>query len=213
VSTWCWTGGSRNTQKEHKWQQIVHCWPQNCRCQWPQGRRRRSTAARLLRLWVRISPGAWISVYCECCVLSGRRLCDKLITRPEESYWLWCVVCDLETPMNEEALVHWGLSRQNLTNRLWIKLYSVLYNQSVARNADNVTIIRFLFPSKGCVWRCARTVCQHITNICVQRNNRSPSSPNLYFSLKLAGLPATVFSRDLTSLAAEALLYSDIFKT
>jgi len=37
-------------------------------------------------------------VCCECCVLSGRGLCDKLITRPEESYRLWCfVVCDLET--------------------------------------------------------------------------------------------------------------------
>ena len=34
----------------------------------------------------------------ECCVLSGRGLCDKLITRPEESYRLWCVVvCDLKT--------------------------------------------------------------------------------------------------------------------
>jgi len=31
-------------------------------------------------------------------VLSGRGLCDELITRPEESYLLWCVVvCDLET--------------------------------------------------------------------------------------------------------------------
>jgi len=30
--------------------------------------------------------------------LSGRGLCDELITRPEESYRLWCVVvCDLET--------------------------------------------------------------------------------------------------------------------
>jgi hypothetical protein len=30
------------------------------------------------------------------CVLSGRCLCDGLITRPEESYRLWCVlVCDL----------------------------------------------------------------------------------------------------------------------
>jgi len=37
-------------------------------------------------------------VCCECCVLSGRVLCDGLITRPEESYRLWCVVvCDLET--------------------------------------------------------------------------------------------------------------------
>ena len=30
-------------------------------------------------------------------MLSGRGLCDELITRPEESYRLWCVVvCDLE---------------------------------------------------------------------------------------------------------------------
>jgi hypothetical protein len=36
--------------------------------------------------------------YCECCVLSGRGLCDELTTRPEESYRLWCVaVCVIET--------------------------------------------------------------------------------------------------------------------
>ena len=69
-----------------------------CRSQRPRGLRRRSTAARLLRLWVRIPPGAWMSVYCECRVLLGRVLCDELITRPEESYRLWCfVVCDQET--------------------------------------------------------------------------------------------------------------------
>jgi len=69
-----------------------------CRSQWPRGLRRRSAAARLLRLWVRIPQGAWMFVCSECFVLSGRRLCDGLITRPEESYRLWCVVvCDLET--------------------------------------------------------------------------------------------------------------------
>jgi hypothetical protein len=37
-------------------------------------------------------------VCCERCVLSGKGLCDELITRPEEYYRLWCVVvCDLET--------------------------------------------------------------------------------------------------------------------
>ena len=62
------------------------------RSQWPHGLRRRTAAARLLRLWVRIPPGAWIFVCCECCVLSGRGLCDVLITRSEQSYRLWCVV-------------------------------------------------------------------------------------------------------------------------
>jgi hypothetical protein len=65
---------------------------------WPRGLRRRSAAARLLRSRVRIPPGAWMSVCCECCVLSGRGLCDELITRPEESYRWWRVVeCDIET--------------------------------------------------------------------------------------------------------------------
>ena len=30
--------------------------------------------------------GAWLFVCCECCVLSGRRRCFSMITRPEESY-------------------------------------------------------------------------------------------------------------------------------
>ena len=55
-------------------------------------------AAHLLRSWVRIPPGAWIFFCCECLVLSGKSVCDELITRPEESYRLCCVVvCDLET--------------------------------------------------------------------------------------------------------------------
>ena len=64
----------------------------NCRFQWPRCLRRKSAATRLLRLRVRIPPGTWMSVSYECCVLSGRGLCDGLISRPEESYWLWCVV-------------------------------------------------------------------------------------------------------------------------
>jgi len=69
-----------------------------CRSQRPRGLRRRCVASRLLRLWVRIPPGVCMFVYCECCVLSGRGLCDELITRTEETYRIWCVVvCDLET--------------------------------------------------------------------------------------------------------------------
>ena len=71
---------------------------QNCWSQWPHGLRRWSVAARLLRSWVRIPVGAWMFVCSECRVLSGRGMCDELITRPEEHHRLWCVVvCDLET--------------------------------------------------------------------------------------------------------------------
>jgi len=91
----------------------ISCWPRPllssipkimeklkyiCQFQWPRGLRRRSAAARLLRLGVRIPSGAWMSVSCECRVLSGRSLSDEMITRPEESCRLWCViVCDLVT--------------------------------------------------------------------------------------------------------------------
>ena len=34
----------------------------------------------------------WMSVCCECCVLSGRGRCDGLITCPEESYGCLSVV-------------------------------------------------------------------------------------------------------------------------
>jgi len=52
-----------------------------------------------------------MSVCCECCVLSGRGLCEELITRSEEFYRLWrVVVCDLETTKilanEEEAKAH-----------------------------------------------------------------------------------------------------------
>jgi len=54
-------------------------------------------------LRVRIPPGAWMSVSYECCVLSGRGLCDGLINCPEESFYsdwaMWlapgCAVMEL----------------------------------------------------------------------------------------------------------------------
>jgi len=58
------------------------------RSQWPCGLRRGSAATRLLGLWVRIPPRAWMFVSCECCILSGRGLCVGLITRPQASYRL-----------------------------------------------------------------------------------------------------------------------------
>jgi len=87
------------------------------RSQWPRSLRRRSAAARLLRLFVRIPPGTGMSVSYECCVLSGRGLCDGLITRPEESYRLWSVfVCHLETSIMRRPWPTGGLSRPKRTN-------------------------------------------------------------------------------------------------
>jgi hypothetical protein len=49
-------------------------------------------------------------VCCECCVLSGRGLCDWLITRPEESYRMCrVVVCDQETSKTRRLMPATGL--------------------------------------------------------------------------------------------------------
>ena len=86
--------------------------PIGCRSQWPRGLRRRSAAARLLGLWVRIPPKAWIFVCCECCVLSdrGQRRVDHsyrgvLPTVVRRRVWFRNLV-------NEETMAQWGLSRQ-----------------------------------------------------------------------------------------------------
>ena len=55
--------------------------------------------------------GLWMSVCCECCVLSGRGPFLGLITRPEESYRVWCVSEWSRILDNEEAMAHLELSR------------------------------------------------------------------------------------------------------
>jgi len=79
----------------------------------------------LLRLWFRIPPGGMD--VCLLRVLSGRGLCDELITCPEESYRMWCVLVWSRNLVNKEAMAHWGLSCQKLNKtgrdeRNWFNL-------------------------------------------------------------------------------------------
>jgi len=120
----------------------------------PRGLRRRSAAARLLRLWVRIPPGAWMFVCCQCCVLSGRGLCDGLITRPEESYRLGCVVvCDLETSRMRRP---WPALGRSATGRkkIW-KVVLLMFQDTVTMYSGptNLTLkikaARFSESAKG----------------------------------------------------------------
>jgi hypothetical protein len=56
--------------------------------------------------------GVWMSVSCVCCVLIGRGPCVVPITRPEESYRMWCVWVWSWSLDNEETLAHWRLLRR-----------------------------------------------------------------------------------------------------
>jgi len=57
--------------------------------------------------------------------LSGRGLCDELITRPEEPYRLWCVVvCDLETSrMGAPYIYDISRLRVKMCLKVWIGKY------------------------------------------------------------------------------------------
>jgi hypothetical protein len=69
---------------------------------------------RLLAETVDSNPTGGMDVWCERCVLSGRSLCDKLITRPEESYRLRCdVVCDKETSWMRRTCLTGGCRTKN----------------------------------------------------------------------------------------------------
>jgi hypothetical protein len=61
-------------------QSVLLLLKQHSRSHWPRGLRCRSVAARLLGLRVRIPSGTWTSVCCECCMLSGRGVCVRLIS-------------------------------------------------------------------------------------------------------------------------------------
>jgi hypothetical protein len=76
------------------------------------------------------------------CVLSGRGLCDELITRPEESYRLWrVVVCDQETsrtswaaePEKKIILFH-NISEKCYKTKLKNILYSRVFLQWIKRD-------------------------------------------------------------------------------
>ena len=124
----------------------------------PRGLRRRSAAARLLRSWVRIPPGAWIFVCCECCALSGTGLCDELITRPEESYRLWCVVVrDRETSRMRKP---WPALGRSATGK---KKYNRIGPPSYMRSVVDRNVVMRLIPVIG------RHICSSFytrSNIC-----------------------------------------------
>jgi hypothetical protein len=85
---------------------------------WAPDRLARSKSLYRLRYPGRPNPaGTWKSVSCECCVLSGRGVCDGPITRPEEAYWVWCVELNvILKPQQWRGLGPLGLSSHKKTS-------------------------------------------------------------------------------------------------
>jgi len=78
-------------------------------------------------------------VCCECCVLSGRGPCDKLITPPEESYRMWCIfVCDLETSKMRRPWFALGHSAKKII-KILVEYQAICNERSAA-----VTVYNFM---------------------------------------------------------------------
>ena len=122
------------------------------RSRWPNGLRHGFAVARLLGLWVRIPPRHGCLLWLFCVVSRG--LCAGPITRPEESYrvwcdWVWSWILD-----NEEASAHNGCCTM-VKKKDYIKCFSdssvsVVTKQRPRRpeNRDLITGNGNHFPSQ-----------------------------------------------------------------
>ena len=91
---WCSLVMSKNIDSSLHFVLLLLWLKHLCRSQWPCGLRRRSAAARLLRLWVRIPPGAWMSVVSVvCCQVEVFETSRSLVQRsPTDCGASLCVI-------------------------------------------------------------------------------------------------------------------------
>jgi hypothetical protein len=62
-----------------------------------------------------------------CCGLSGRGLCDELITRPKVSYRLWrVVVCDQETVVLRNHSPRWTAEPEKLMMMMMMMMMIIM---------------------------------------------------------------------------------------
>ena len=87
-------------------------------------------------------------------VLSGRVLCDELITRPEESYRLWCVIVrDLETSWMRRSWPTGGLSCQKQTNKQNMAEEQNQHCQVSMTVIRSPTMLHSIYQRTGMGWR------------------------------------------------------------
>jgi hypothetical protein len=113
-------------------------------------------------------------------VLSGRGLCNELITLPEESYRLWCVVVLWSRNLvNEESLAYWRTvaPKERKTERQttsW-RQSSVCRQRNVGRNLQGISLWQVIadhyvvLPGPP-IFICKKTYCGNLIYACRQRS-------------------------------------------
>jgi hypothetical protein len=111
-------------------------------------RSKTSVYGRLPAEIVGSNPIGGMDVCLECCMLSGAGLCDEMVTRPEESYRLWCVVVyDLETSRMSRPCATGGLlgpppPKKSYSSRSYIRLSFIITKRWIQ------LILRWQFPAR-----------------------------------------------------------------
>ena len=158
------------------------CWC--CRSQWPCGLRRRSAAARLLRLWVRIPPRAWMSVLrVVCCQVEVSAMSWSLVQRsPTDCGSSLCVIVRL----GQWGPLPLGAVAPKTILLLLLLLLLLLYCVDIValkyRTFSDYHVVRFRvsFTSLTEEWQSPNWVdgewslCMHTCYCAMQRNERVP---------------------------------------
>ena len=98
-----------------------------------------------------------MSVCCECCMLSGRGLCDAPVTRAEVSNRLWCVtVCDLETSRMRRPWPPLGCSARGINKKRSDNINFISWNSTIYPKTT-------IMDHKGSV-SCDLNACASVTN-------------------------------------------------
>ena len=92
---------------------------------WQHSLSRGSATTHLVGLQVKILPGVWMFVSCECCVLSGRGLCIRLIT-PQESHWVCVCVCT-HAHVHRISSNPFNPTQLHLSSKVWINYTHAVY--------------------------------------------------------------------------------------
>ena len=141
-------------------------------------------------------------------MLSSRGLCVGLITRPEESYRLWCViVCDLESSRKRRPWPSGGCRAKNkLTNKqhIYIKLY-----KSLIFKVGWKLILRRLLTQKDTLFLPTRFVNVYRVVIAINHSLQRPefidSSVNVRFVLDAVALGQVFLPDSLASVIKQML--------
>jgi hypothetical protein len=132
--------------------------------EWPRCLRRRSSAVRLLGIWVRIPLGEWMSVCCECLCcqvevsVSGWSLVQRSPTEcgVSKRVWLWSSERTGKA-MTRKRGEKCHVESKNKTQLLWLWMSRHRFSVMQYRKGFRLELLRKKSRNKGKIWYWTQT--------------------------------------------------------